>query len=403
MKRRKLFGFLLIPIAGAVAYFTFGSNSSTAVEFQTSAVTRGIIQETISSTGTLDAVGTVEVGTQISGTVAKVLVDYNSVVRKGQTIAVLDVSALQASLDESNAALLKARTQFELSRSNWQRNQKLQASGHIAEQDLLDSRATYVMDSAAVMSAEATLRKTLNNLSNATIRSPISGTVIARSIEVGQTVAASLSTPTLFVIAEDLAHMEILASVDESDIGSIRVGQAATFSVQAYADSTFTGTVSQIRLQPTTTSNVVNYTVVIKANNPNRLLLPGMTANLEFIVAESDSAFLVPNSALTFRPSMEQRPKPQNPPPRMRNSPPPEKTDSTLGMVWSLDAHGTLHPHRVKIGMTNGTHSALLEAENLESGTPVVTGTKATSKEKKTEQRSLLSPARGAGGPPPPH
>jgi len=400
MKKRKLLALLLIPVLGFAAWLYWGSATKTTTEFLTGEVTRGTIRETITSTGTLDAVGTVEVGTQVSGTVAKVLVDYNSIVQKGQIIAVLDKSAMQASLDETNATLLKAQTQFELSKSKWIRNQKLQAEGHIAEQDLVDSRATYVMDSAAVLSCEANLRKAANNLDNATIRSPINGTVIARSLEVGQTVAASLSTPTLFVIAEDLAQMEILASVDESDIGSIRLQQKATFTVQAYPDSLFTGTISQIRLQPTTSSNVVNYTVVVKAANPQRLLLPGMTASLDFIVAESDTSLLVPSSALTFKPDFDNLPRPKKrPPPPQSKQPPLLPRDSSQTVVWTVDENKLLHPHRVKIGLTDGSRTALLQAEGIQLGDSVVTGTKtAEAAAKKKSQRGLFSPP--AGGPP---
>jgi HlyD family secretion protein len=266
-------------------------------------VARGDIENVISSTGTLSAVGTVEVGTQVSGTIDRVLVDYNEHVRRGQVLAVLDTTQLVASVRDAEANVLRAQAQYDQAVRDHGRAADLFGQDLISEADFDDSETSVMTAEAGLLSAQAVLDRTRANLGYAVIRSPIDGTVIMRNVEEGQTVAASFSTPTLFVIAEDLSEMEIRALVDESDIGQVRVGQKVRFTVEAYIDEEFYGTVRQIWLQPQTIQNVVNYTVVVDAMNDRGLLFPGMTATADFFVEEVTDVLLVSNAALRFRPT----------------------------------------------------------------------------------------------------
>jgi len=297
----------VIILAGAAGwYFYYLPNSqSSQNQYETVTVTRGPIERVIVSSGTLDPVGSVEVGTQVSGTVDKVLVDFNDTVKAGQIIAEIDRSVLISKLSEAQATLSRAEALFLQSEQEYKRGETLFEKGLISEQEAVKSRTDYHTQKASLQVAKAAVTTAAENVRYATIRSPVKGTVITRNVEVGQTVAASLSAPTLFVIAEDLRQMKIMALVDETDIGKIRADQEVRFSVQAYPEKIYTGSVSQIRLQPEIIQNVVTYTVVILARNNDGTLLPGMTANVEFVEAREDSALVVPASALRFRPPEE--------------------------------------------------------------------------------------------------
>lgn len=298
-----LLGILLLILATARWWTTAGSQVPDAGGFQLAVVSRDTLIDSVSCTGTLKAVGTVEVGTQVSGTIERVLVDYNHRVRKGQVLAELDTALFQASVDKSRAELRRAEALLAQARAEFQRHRPLLAEGHLSAQEFLGYETGLATAQADLQSSRAALQQAETNLRYAQIRSPIDGTVIERQIEAGQTVAASFSTPTLFLIAEDLARMEIQTDVDESDIGLIRLGQDVIFTVQAYPDRKFNGAVSQVRLNPTETSSVVTYTVIVEAPNPDGLLLPGMTATADFIVSRTENALLVPNAALQFVPA----------------------------------------------------------------------------------------------------
>lgn len=375
---------ILLLGGGAFAYLSMGpdrTDKGTAPfpdDLQTETVTRGDLEILVSSTGTLAAVGTVEVGTQVSGTIDQVLVDYNDHVTRGQVLAVLDLSLFEASVTEAEAGMMEARAKLTQAKAELERNKPLYRSGNLSAQEYLDLETTVVLGQAGVMSAEATLKRAKTNLENARIRSPITGTVMTRSIEKGQTVAASYSTPTLFVIAEDLSRMQIEASVDESDIGQIREKQSVRFTVQAYPDETFTGAVSQIRLNPTTVSNVVTYTVMVDAANPKGFLLPGMTATLDFIVAQVKDTLLVPNAALRFSPGDQ-----------------PRKNDGPA--VFILPSQGGAM-ERVPIvpGLSDGTLTAVTSNDALEENMVVATGRTAQKSEQKRSLLSRLAP--GAPG-----
>lgn len=267
-------------------------------------VNQGNFEIIVSSTGTLAAVETVEIGTQVSGTIDKLMVDYNDTVKKGQVLAVLDQSLFNASVENVRAGVLKAQAELQQAEAEYKRNKPLHEKGYISEQEFLPIRTEVDTQKASLLSAKAGLRQALINLEHTVISSPIDGTVIDRSVDAGQTVAASLSTPTLFLIAKDLSHMQIETNVDETDIGQICKGQAVRFTVQSHLDQTFTGSVRQIRLQPETVDNVVTYTVIVEADNESGLLLPGMTATVDFIVHNVEKPLLVPVAALHFNPDV---------------------------------------------------------------------------------------------------
>ncbi|HTY08563.1 MAG TPA: efflux RND transporter periplasmic adaptor subunit [Candidatus Edwardsbacteria bacterium] len=278
-----------------------------AATVKLAAVSRGSLRTEITASGTVQPNNTVEVGTQVSGTINKIFVDYNSPVRQGQVIALLDTTFLGAAAADARSSLQRAEAQLTLAAGNKRRADSLYGQQLISQADHETAIAQYEAARADRNSSAAQLERAQINLAYATIRSPIDGIVISRNIEVGQTVAASLNTPTLFVIADDLRKMQVSAAVDEGDIGKVAVGQRVAFTVDAYPDLTFDGTVSKIYLQPTTVQNVVSYTTIIAVANKDRKLLPGMTANITVITQQVDDALLVPAAALSFQPAYVKR------------------------------------------------------------------------------------------------
>lgn len=304
--RRALVIVAIVVVAAVVIWQVLGRAGPEADgRYEFVEVARGDIENVISSTGTLSAVGTVEVGTQVSGRLSEVYADFNDNVRKGQVLALIDTTFLAGAVKEARASLMRAESQLALVATQHARSRDLFERGLVSEADYEDADAQLASARASVLSAEAALDRAKTNLDYGVIRSPISGTVIERSIEPGQTVAASLSAPVLFIIAEDLAEMEIHALVDESDIGQVEVGQNVRFTVDAYYEKEFWGEVRQVRLQPQTVSNIVNYTVVVDAPNDEGLLLPGMTATADFLLQHREDVLLVPNTALRLTPTMD--------------------------------------------------------------------------------------------------
>ena len=305
----------VLLVASAVGVY-FYTRKPAEASYKTAKVEKGAIASTVSATGTLAAVVTVQVGTQVSGTVAKLYVDFNSPVKKGQVIAQIDPALFMAQVEQSRgnylnaeANLSKAKVTVADAKRTLGRNKQLIEQGIIAQSDMDAVQTAYDQAVAGVKSAEAAvvqtsgaLRQAETNLRYATIRSPVDGIVVSRNVDVGQTVAASFQTPTLFTIAQDLTKMEIDTSVDESDISRIKVGQPANFTVDAYPDRQFSGTVTQIRNAPVVTQNVVTYVVVIAVNNKGLLLKPGMTANVAVQTMKKDDVLKIPNAALRFRP-----------------------------------------------------------------------------------------------------
>lgn len=362
--------------------------------YQTEKVVRGNLETLVSSTGTIAAVGTVDIGTEVSGTIHKVFVDYNDKVKKNQVLALLDLSLFESAVVEAKASVMEATAKLKQAELECVRNKPLAESGNLSAQEWLSLETEKSLAQAGLLSAKASLKKSKTNLENAQIRSPIDGTVITRDIEEGQTVAASYSTPTLFVIAEDLSRVEIEANVDESDIGQIRVKQDVRFTVQAYPDDIFKGKVIQIRMKPTTISNVVTYTVVVDAGNEKGYLLPGMTATVDFIVAKAENVLLIPTGALRFKPdngivndesgSKGEKEKEKKEHGEREHAP----------RIFSLDPAGEPVKVLVKPGISDGTQTVIAEDGSVKEGMVVITGAKAEKEKAKTNLFSKLAPPR---------
>ncbi len=302
MKKSKII--ILIVIVVVVGYLYFRPKADNKkLEFTYTTLKTGDIETVISSTGTLEAINTVEVGTQISGTISHIYVDYNDEVEAGQLLAEMDLSYLNTNLMTAKANLAVSDVSLRQMAEEFQRSKKLHEKGIISEQLYTNAKYAYEQAQSAKKVSEASLKGIEVNMSYAHITSPINGIITERSVEEGQTVAASFTTPRMFVIAEDLSKMQILADVDESDIGYIENNMPVHFSVQTYPEKTFYGEVKQIRIQAIKVNNVVNYQVVIGVDNADGLLLPGMTTNLDFITETAEEVLLVNNSALRFRPN----------------------------------------------------------------------------------------------------
>ena len=296
----------VIILLGILGFITFKvlKKSDKELVIRTYVVDEYTIENTVTATGTIQPLEQVEVGTQVSGEIDKIFVDYNSVVKKGQLLAELDKSNLLENLRQAEASVRSAESELEYSKTSFERTKQLYEANAATQIAYDESRNSLVKAETSLQNAQSNLDKAKVNLGYAEIYSPIDGVVLSREVEVGQTVAASYSTPTLFSIANDLTQMKVEANIDEADIGQVVVGQKVTFSVDAYVDDTFYGEVQQIRLQPTTTNNVVTYTVIITAHNPELKLLPGMTASVT-IVTEEETGLAVPSEALSFIPSEE--------------------------------------------------------------------------------------------------
>lgn len=289
-------------VLAAVAWWWQGRSASEAPRYETEAVDRGSIVQTVSANGTLNPLVLVNVGTQVSGTVKRLAVDFNDRVQQGQVLMELDDSLLRAQVQQSRAQLTNNRAALALARTQEARLQKLFAQGFASQEERDAAVQARVSAESAVAVNEAQLARDATNLSYTVIRSPVAGIVVSREVDLGQTVAASFQTPTLFKIAQDLRQMQINSSFAEADVGSIKEGQAVTFRVDAFPDRQFKGVVQQIRLNPTTQSNVVTYNVVVSVANPDESLLPGMTAYVSIETARRAQALRVPNAALRFRP-----------------------------------------------------------------------------------------------------
>ena len=279
----------------------FGGSSENKADYITLKITRGDLRQVVSATGEIQPVNTVNVGSQVSGTIDNLYVDFNSKVKKGDVLLTIEPSVLQASVNEALASLESAKSQRDLAKSEYERNKYLYEQGYIARADMEKAEAAYVQAEQSVNRMQSQYERAVTNLGYATITSPVDGTVISRKVDTGQTVAASFQTPDLFEIAEDLTKMQIETSVSEADIGVIKDGQSVTFTVDAYPTEEFQGVVRQIRLSPTTTSNVVVYTVVIDVDNSDLRLMPGMTAFVTIVISERDNVWKTQNAAFLVR------------------------------------------------------------------------------------------------------
>jgi HlyD family secretion protein len=296
---------VVIVALGVGAYLYFGRKAESSFEWRTAKVEKGDLKVSVTASGTVNADTMVQVGTQVSGIISKIFVDFNSNVRKGQVIAILDTTALAASVEDASANLFRNQVSVNQQKRNYDRTKRLFEEKVVAQADYDQALSDYETAQANLRSAKSSYNRALINLKYATIVAPVSGVVVSRAVDVGQTVAASFSTPTLFSIANDLTKMQVQASIDEADIGKIKVDQEVTFTVDAYDDQVFEGSVRQVRLQPVSTQNVVKYTVIINAPNPDLKLMPGMTANITVKIQEAKDIIKVPASALRFFPSQE--------------------------------------------------------------------------------------------------
>lgn len=304
MKRWIIIG-IVVTVAVVAAYLLIFREDKAKYEFRLDKVSEGDVTMYVTATGTINAVISVEVGTQVSGIIAKLYADFNSIVKEGQVIAQIDPTFLQQAVKDATASLERARAQYNDAKRVLERTRALYEKNLESQVNFDAATTAYESNSAAMKQAQASLDRAKINLAYATIYAPISGVVIDRKVNVGQTVAASFSSPTLYTIANDLQKMQVQATVDESDIGRISVGQEASFTVDAYSEDRFTGTVSQIRLAPVTIQNVVNYTVVIDVDNHDLKLMPGMTANVRILVGSARNVIRVSNMALRFQPPAE--------------------------------------------------------------------------------------------------
>jgi HlyD family secretion protein len=406
MKKRITLAVLLAgAIAVAVAAYYRASVSANVPRFNTTAVIRQDIVQTVEATGTLGAVTTVQVGSQVSGTIASLHADFNSRVRKGQVIARLDPSLMQAQVDQAAATISRleadqqaSRAALEDAQTKLRRAQTLADQGLIAKADLdsaqsaaRQAQASLQGSQAQITQARAALNQNQVNLSHTVITAPVDGIVISRNVDVGQTVAASMSAPTLFVIAQDLTEMQVQASVDEADIGRIQSGQAVTFRVDAYPTDTFTGIVSQVRLQPQVVQNVVSYTTVIDVPNPDGKLKPGMTANVSIEIARADDVLAVPNAALRFQPPADEANPSAGTGRRVAGG--RRQGGQPMGRVWTVGGDDRLEAVRVHTGLSNGTLTAILDGD-LQEGTPIVTGLATASGTAASSASSPLIPQR---------
>lgn len=405
---------LVLLVVAASAYFLRKKTASSAVVYEYGEITRGNLENLVSSTGTLNTVGSVEVGTQLSGVVDQVLADYNDNVKKGDVLAVLDTLELSISYRTAKSDLNRSKAQYDLTLQKHEDNRKLYEKEYISDLDFQTSLTELITSEASVVSAESALERARIKLENyAVIRSPIDGKVIDRSIDEGQTVAASFSSPVLFLIAQDLKNMEIEAYVDESDIGMIKPGQEARFTVEAYSDEEFTGVVEEIRLQPTTISNVVNYTVIISTTNDKEILLPGMTATIDFVVEQKNDVVLIPSTALKFQPGMEaikammekrRASRPENTEgssskrgDRGSGGPGSREMPADMGSFWYTDSNGDLSMKMVKIGSTDGINTEVtFSRDEIVDLKPIVKktgGSSSTSSSK--DSRNMRMPGMG--------
>jgi HlyD family secretion protein len=402
---------LAVVVAGAVglaAYYK-RANDSAHPNYTSAVVTSGPVIQRVQATGTLQAVTTVAVGSQVSGTISSLHADFNSRVRKGQVLARLEPSLFQTQVEQAEATVRRLQADVERARvevddaaAKLRRAEQLSAQQLIPATDLETARTTARQGDAALKSAQAQVaqaRAAVNqsrvNLSHTTITAPVDGVVVSRNVDVGQTVAATMQAPTLFVLAEDLTRMQVNASVDEADIGQIQAGQRVTFQVDAYRDEVFSGAVRQVRLDPVVEQNVVSYVTVIDVPNPELKLKPGMTANVTIEVARADGALRVPNAALRFRPTIEELPASGRP--QSARASVPQRDVNRAGArrqaVWVLSDTG-LRRVPVQTGINDGTTTAVISGD-LRDGARVVTGVAAGATTTARSSRSPLLPQRG--------
>lgn len=419
MKKKILIPVVSVVLVLAISAFYFASaEKSEEVQYRLEKVSKGDIQVVVTATGSLSAVTTVQVGSQVSGILSKVNVDFNDHVKKDQIVAQIDPTFLEASVRDAEASLQRANAQFNESKRSYERTKTLLEKSLASQADYDAALSQYESNSAAQKQAVAQLERAKINLRYATIKSPIDGVVISRAVDVGQTVAASFSAPTLFTIANDLTKMQVQASVDEADIGKVQENQDVTFTVDAYPEQTFKGTVRQVRLSPKLDQNVVNYTVIIDVPNPDLKLMPGMTATVTILVTKKEGVLKVPTTALRFTPPQDQievrkdsakgssaqddsirAERRKQFMSRMQQegggSFDPQMMQRRMaarggGRLWILNANKKLVPVNVRTGLSDGTFTEIVRGK-IEEGEEIVVGTIAQ------KSNGTRSPLNGSG------
>ncbi|APZ47440.1 efflux transporter periplasmic adaptor subunit [Polaribacter reichenbachii] len=379
-KNKKIIIISIVLVAIAVVAYSFMNQEEAAViEAKTITAQTGNVTTMVTATGTIEPITQVEVGTQVSGVVEHIYVDYNSTVKEGQLIAELDKTNLKAAKIQAQAAYDNAVNQRNYMKTIYDRQQSLYDNQVISRADFDEAQYNYDTAKGTVTQRLSDLQSAKTNLEYANIYSPINGVVLSRAIDEGQTVAASLSTPTLFTIAQDLKEMQVEADVDEADIGQVKEGQRVEFTVDAYIGETFQGTVTQVRLDPTVTSNVVTYTVVIKADNPDLKLKPGLTATISVYTLELNNVLTVEAKAINFSPeplvlmAYHQQLKGNTTAPQG----PSNKNEQPQGaVVWVKEANGTLKPTPVTVGASDGVNVQIIDG--IHAGDVLVYSLKAT-------------------------
>lgn len=385
-KKKTLVIVAVAAIAALAVWLLSGGKKEEKITFDTAAVAPANIMNSITATGTIEPVTSVTVGTQVSGIVSKLFVDYNSVVKKGQVIAELDKTNLMSQLNTAKTQLATAQSQLNYQTANYKRYKTLFEKGLVAADDFDNAKLSYTQAKEQVASAKEEVQRAQTNLGYATITSPIDGVVLSKSVEEGQTVAASFSTPELFTIAQDLTNMQVVADVDEADIGDVKEGERVTFTVDAYPDDTFEGEVKQVRQEATTTNNVVTYEVVISAPNADLKLKPGLTANVTIYTAERKGVLSVPSKALRFTPRKETVGKMKI-----------VDAANAKNKVWTIEG-SSIVAHKVNIGMTDGTNTQIVGG--IAEGTKVVTGLNVMGGEEEKPMEAQGESSPFAPGPP---
>mgnify|MGYP000799256233 FL=1 len=385
-KKKALVIAAVAAIAALAVWLLSGGKKEEKITFDTAAVAPSNIMNSITATGTIEPVTSVTVGTQVSGIVSKLFVDYNSVVKKGQVIAELDKTNLMSQLNTAKTQLATAQSQLNYQTANYKRYKTLFEKGLVAADDFDNAKLSYTQAKEQVVSAKEEVQRAQTNLGYATITSPIDGVVLSKSVEEGQTVAASFSTPELFTIAQDLTNMQVVADVDEADIGDVKEGERVTFTVDAYPDDTFEGEVKQVRQEATTTNNVVTYEVVISAPNADLKLKPGLTANVTIYTAERKGVLSVPSKALRFTPQKETVGKMKI-----------VDAANAKNKVWTIEGNSIV-AHKVNIGMTDGTNTQIVGG--IAEGTKVITGLNVMGGEEKMPMEAQGEKSPFAPGPP---
>lgn len=385
-KKKTLVIVAVAAIAALAVWLLSGGKKEEKITFDTAAVAPANIMNSITATGTIEPVTSVTVGTQVSGIVSKLFVDYNSVVKKGQVIAELDKTNLMSQLNTAKTQLATAQSQLNYQTANYKRYKTLFEKGLVAADDFDNAKLSYTQAKEQVASAKEEVQRAQTNLGYATITSPIDGVVLSKSVEEGQTVAASFSTPELFTIAQDLTNMQVVADVDEADIGDVKEGERVTFTVDAYPDDTFDGEVKQVRQEATTTNNVVTYEVVISAPNADLKLKPGLTANVTIYTAERKGVLSVPSKALRFTPQKETVGKMKI-----------VDAANAKNKVWTIEGNSIV-AHKVNIGMTDGTNTQIVGG--IAEGTKIVTGLNVMGGEEEKPMEAQGESSPFAPGPP---